>query len=279
MSMYAICRNSLILTLSLLQCYGQENIKDKPIYTADLKWELPISTVFLGTSYFGFRTLEKHASLTVDDVKNLNSANINSFDRPVAFYDPSKFGQSHHTSDMIMNVAVVSPALLLLDRRVRADWKTYTNLLLLTHTINNAVYFATAFSIRRARPLTYNTGLTLEERSGEQKSNSFYSGHVSFSAASTFFMAKTFTDYHHIRGWQRVLIYTGAAIPPAMVGYYRIKAGRHFKTDVITGLVVGAACGIVVPELHRNRNRETRLSVAPLYSSDYSGITLTYHLR
>ena len=152
-------------------------------------------------------------------------------------------------------------------------------MLLLAHAVNNAVYFATTFPVRRARPLSYNPKLTLAERSGDQKTNSFYSGHVSFSATSTFFMAKTFSDYHHIKGWNRILIYTAAAIPPSMVGFYRIRAGRHFITDVVTGLVVGAACGITVPELHRNNRKEAKISIDPMYSSNYSGLSLTYHFK
>jgi membrane-associated phospholipid phosphatase len=74
-------------------------------------------------------------------------------------------------------------------------------------------------------------------------------------------------------------LYTGAAVPPAIVGYYRLEAGKHFKTDVITGLVVGALCGIIVPEFHRNKNKIQNLSVSPFMMQGANGISLTYHIK
>jgi len=72
---------------------------------------------------------------------------------------------------------------------------------------------------------------------------------------------------------------TGAAIPPSLVGYYRMEAGRHFKTDVIAGLLVGALCGITVPELHRNKNKIPNLSVSPFMMQGANGISLTYIIK
>ena len=125
------------------------------------------------------------------------------------------------------------------------------------------MYFRSAFAIRRARPFTYNPDVPLERGVGEAKSNSFYSGHVSFSATGTFFLAKVFTDYHHIRGWKRIGIYSVASLPPILVGINRMKAGKHFRTDVITGFVVGAAAGILVPELHRRIKKSKSFSLEP----------------
>ena len=47
------------------------------------------------------------------------------------------------------------------------------------------------------------------------------------------------------------IIWTSAALIPAITGYLRVKAGRHFTSDVLVGFLVGAAVGWVIPELHR----------------------------
>ena len=47
------------------------------------------------------------------------------------------------------------------------------------------------------------------------------------------------------------MLFAGAAVPPAVVGYYRMKGGKHFRTDVLAGIAVGAATGILIPELHK----------------------------
>jgi membrane-associated phospholipid phosphatase len=72
------------------------------------------------------------------------------------------------------------------------------------------------------------------------------------------------------------LIYTGAAIPPAIVGYYRLEAGKHFKTDVIAAFIIGAACGIGVPELHRIKNKDSNLSFRPFMMQGANGLSITY---
>jgi membrane-associated phospholipid phosphatase len=125
--------------------------------------------------------------------------------------------------------------------------------------------------------LTYNPEVSMPDRTGIGKSNAFFSGHTSWSATSTFLLVKMYTDYHQIKGWKRIALYTGAAVPPGMVGYYRMRAGKHFKTDVITGLLLGAACGIGIPELHRVKKKNTNLSLQPFFFQGASGLTISYN--
>ena len=64
-------------------------------------------------------------------------------------------------------------------------------------------------------------------------------------------MAKVISDYHPELGRKKWLVFAAAIIPPAIVGWYRIRALKHFPTDVLLGYLVGAAVGILVPELHK----------------------------
>jgi len=49
----------------------------------------------------------------------------------------------------------------------------------------------------------------------------------------------------------------GAAITiPAVMGYFRVAAGKHFPTDVMAGYLVGGAVGFLVPHLHRKKKVE-----------------------
>lgn len=271
-----ICGLLLCTMLVNVNASAQEKPLRNTVYDVNLKWELPASIALLGASYFGFREMDRYASYTEKDLYGLNPNNINAFDRPVVFYDPAGYEHGQEVSDMLLNICVASPLLLGLDRKVRRDWAELATMFVTTHTINNALYFTAVRSVRRARPLTYNTNYDISLRTGEARSNSFYSGHVSTSAASTFFAAKVFTDYHGIKGWKRLLAYTAAAVPPSLVGYYRMRAGKHFKTDIIVGLVMGAATGILVPEFHRKKN--SKLSLSPFIYNNYNGIALTLKL-
>jgi membrane-associated phospholipid phosphatase len=249
------------------------------VYKTNPKLEIPIPMAFFVGSYFGFKALDKYASITEEDVLKLNPETINSFDRPVAYYNPANFEGAQQTSNVLLDVALVSPVFLLLDKKIRKDWKDILSLFLVTHAIDNVIYFSSGTAVWRPRPLTYNPAVPLSEKIGEGKSNSFFSGHTSWSATSTFFLVKIYTDYHQVKGFKRLLLYTGAAVPPAVVGYYRMEAGKHFKTDVITGLLVGALCGITVPELHRVKSKIENFTVSPFMMRGANGISLTYKIK
>lgn len=249
------------------------------IYRVRLKYELPASGAFLVGSYFGFPALDRTAAFNLEDIRKLSPDKVNAFDRPVIFMNPDGFAKAQARSDLFLNISVLSPILLGLDKKIRRDWLDLVTLYLVTQAVDNTLYFATTFSIRRPRPFTYNPAISEDERIGEAKSNSFFSGHVSFSSTATFFLVKVYTDYHHIKGWKRIALFGAAAVPPALVGYHRMRAGKHFKTDVITGLIVGAATGILVPEIHRAKDKERKWSLHPYYAPEHSGFSVRLALN
>ena len=275
-------RTSIITGLILL-CFpgvitAQKDSSNPAVYRVNAKYLLPASAVGVVLSTFGFREVEKLASMDAADVAKLNVNNINSFDRPIALLDPAQFPAAQQRSDVLLNVCLFTPLLLAFDKEIRKDWVDILSLYLASHALDNAVYFSAGFTVRRPRPMVYNPNVSLGEKVGGGKSSSFFSGHTSFSATAMFFMAKVYTDYHHIRGWERVLIYTVAAVPATLVGYYRMEAGKHFKTDVITGLAVGAAAGILVPEFHRIKKNKHPFVVKPWYDQGAGGLAFNIRL-
>lgn len=261
----------LVLSNALL---AQKDSTHQKIYNVKVKWQLPASAACILLSNMGFRNLDKVSEMNAADILKLNPNDINSFDRPGAFLDPSEFESAQKRSDLFLNIALFTPAVLAFDKRIRKDWLDLITLYLVTHAVDNALYFAGTYSVRRPRPLTYNPGLTLDAKTGEGRSNSFFSGHTSFSAAATFFVARIYTDYHHITGWKRIGLYAAAAVPPSLVGYFRMEAGKHFKSDVIMGLIAGASSGILVPALHKFKKKHENISFAPFYTPGSSGLTV-----
>jgi membrane-associated phospholipid phosphatase len=275
-----------ITTLSLLvlagfTSFGQADttIKREKVYKVNVAWELPSSAAAILLSSKGFRKLEQVSSMTEADILKLNPDDVNGFDRPVIFHNPAKYADAQKSSDLFLNTSIFTPVLLLLDKKIRKDWLDLLALYLASHTVDNALYFAGAFSVRRPRPFLYNKDVPMNEKVGDNKSNSFFSGHVGFATTSTFFVVKVFTDYKHIKGWKRVLLYTAASVPPALVGFYRMESGRHFRSDVLLGFISGAASGILVPELHRIHKKNEKLSFLPYYAPGGStGLTMTVGL-
>ena len=79
-----------------------------------------------------------------------------------------------------------------------------------------------------------------------------------------FFTATVFSDYSSDRNAEAV-VWSGAVLWSVLTGFSRVESGHHFATDVITGFVVGAAIGTLVPALHRSD--DAAASPAPAASS------------
>ncbi|MGA0556677.1 phosphatase PAP2 family protein [Larkinella sp. VNQ87] len=257
--------------------FGQSDTTRHFPYRVHKAYELPGSVAILGASTFGFRALDRYARLDADEVGKLDPTRINAFDRPIAYLDPAGFELAQTRSDRFLNLSIASPLLLLLSKDLRRNGLDLLTLYTTAHAFNNLLYFGTTFAVRRARPLVYNPEVPTSEKTGNARTNSFYSGHVSFSTTATFFGAKILTDHYRIRGWKRVAIFSVAAVPPVLVGINRMQAGKHFRTDVLTGFLVGAACGIGIPEVHKRRQKPSSLSFRPLMAvSGQRGFLVTY---
>lgn len=248
------------------------------IYRAQPKLEIPLYLAIIGAASLGFKATDKLASLDSTEVARLDPLTINSFDRPVAYNNPANFQQAQKISDVLLTVFVLSPGLLLLDKKVRRDWQDYLSVVFSAHAADNVMYFSSVVSVRRPRPLTYNPAVPFSSKIGGNRTNSFFSGHVTWVATSTFLLAKIYTDYHQVTGLKRILLYSAASVPPAIMGYFRMQAGKHFPSDVLTGFVVGAASGILLPELHRKKGGP-EFSFLPFSQKEATGVTMIYRFK
>jgi membrane-associated phospholipid phosphatase len=258
----------LIIIFSFFQITIAQKKEKKPkspgVYRVNKKIEIPITVGLFVIHQFGFRALNDKPRLTEDEISQLNANDIWKFDRSATQQDASYTKQAHEISDYILNASVILPALLAIDRSIRKDWLDLLVLYGETHAINTSVYIVTAGLIDRLRPYVYNEDVPLDDKKGHGTKISFFSGHVSTAATAPFFMAKVYSDYHPEIGNKKYWLYGAALIPPVLVGYYRYRAMKHYPTDIITGLAIGAAAGILIPELHKNKKGKSGLSFIPM---------------
>lgn len=104
--------------------------------------------------------------------------------------------------------------------------------------------------VHRPRPYAYGTQAPADARASDEAYLSFWSGHTANTAALTISTAMLVQRSDASPGL-KTGTWIGAATLPAVMGLLRVKAGRHFPTDVLTGYVVGAAVGFAVPYFHR----------------------------
>lgn len=199
--------------------------------------------------------------LTNEDVFGFDRANINSFDRKATYYLSSTAGNA---SDYIEMSSYALPLLLGLNKSPRKDFGKllvlYGETILLTSGLTRVVKRVAL----RPRPFVYNELASLKDKTTKGARYSFFSGHTSTATANCFFAAKVFSDYFPDSKW-KPLVWSGAILTSASVGYLRVRAGKHYLTDVIGGFVVGGAIGYLIPHLHKSKTAK-KVSLTPLGS-------------
>ena len=136
-------------------------------------------------------------------------------------------------------------------------------------------------TVGRTRPFVYNPDVDVSTRTEDGSRLSFFSGHTSHTAAATFFIAKVFSDYHtNFHSAAKAGIWAFSISLPAVTGYLRVKAGKHFPTDVIAGYIVGATTGWLIPQLHKikNENKKTGFDMGILPYKDGLSFRLSVKL-
>jgi len=237
--------NLLISFLIMLPVIGQN--------TYQMSWsrDLPLGISgggMLGTSFI---LKAKKEALTPEQLGALNREDINCFDRG-ATYNWSE--PTAHASDAVMFLSVAMPSLIFIDEKARQEYKSVLLMTSETYLLTAGLTGLVKELARRERPYTYNENVPLEEKQKKDARSSFFSGHTSMTASSAFLTAKLYADFNpHSRF--RPLVWTGAALLPALVGVLRFHAGKHFWTDIIAGYAIGAAVGVSVPAIHKIRTK------------------------
>jgi membrane-associated phospholipid phosphatase len=220
--------------------------------------------------------LKRKPHITSDELAFITSSQqkdlINPIDQWALKQDPSQRALYKKISDIGQIPVFLLPTLLMIDKKIRRDWLDLLLMYYEGHVITFSFYNYSPLGptfINRYRPFVYyNTDeITPEYITGSiEARNSFFSGHVSSCAYSTFFMAKVYCDYHpELRGL-KYLLYLAAAVPPMAMGIARVKSLDHFPSDDAVGFGLGAVLGIVIPALHKlpcSKNLDISMATSP----------------
>ncbi len=195
----------------------------------------------------GFYFMGKVDPMTEEDILKLDPLRVNPLDRPVTKNWSPK---AHKASDVLLHTAFYSQFGLLLDPNSRDEAGTIGIMMAEAALINNGITNIFKGTVKRRRPFTYNPLAPMEKKIEKNGRYSFFSGHASNSASYAFLTAKVFSDNNPGSKWNPY-IWTAAISLPAVTSFLRVKAGKHFPTDILVGYAVGATIGFLVPELHK----------------------------
>ena len=158
-------------------------------------------------------------------------------------------------TDKLLLTSFASPFLLMLDQRGRDNFDDMAMVVFQGAMLNSALINLVKVTAKRARPYNYNDDAPMDIKLRKSSRYSFYSGHVATAAYFSLTSAQLFSDLRP-DSKAKPFIWAVASLIPATVAYGRMRAGKHFFTDVLVGFIAGSAIAIGVPALHRAGNGE-----------------------
>jgi membrane-associated phospholipid phosphatase len=253
-------------------------------YELELKYDLPALGLMLGFVGYNFTQINNKEGFTEEELAALNSADIWGIDRWAAgdrFADDRTVDERRtmrenagNISDIFMYGGGALPLLLIADPTVRADIGKFTVLYLQAMSLNGSFYTGSQQLFNRARPITYDAELDIHERRSGKNRNSFIGGHPSVTASASFFAATIYADAHPENTGMKWALYSAAGIASASNAYLRIRAAKHFPTDVLTGVTLGALSGIMIPKIHKV---DSKIAFIP-FTGPANGLLVSYKL-
>lgn len=241
-----------ILTLAYLLafCYSFSVAQNaSKVYDFDLKLEIPLYVFGVGTYLAGQSSFKEMTPYTQAEVDALNLSAVSPFDMIATKRWSPAIGSA---TDKLLYASYLAPFTLFLGKEGRQNWGAIAIMYTEAFALNLGTVTFMKTSLRRGRPLLYNPDVPNEEKLYTDARLSFYSGHSSATATFSVLTAVMFQDLYpdsKLKGW----VWAGAIALPLATATGRVLAGRHFPTDVITGLGVGALTGWMIPFIHRTQ--------------------------
>lgn len=232
---------------------------------------LPLS---LGMTVLGSSFMDNQEPITLDEIKLLDRNNVNGYDRSATYnWSPKWSNRSDRYRDILVYSTLALMTVPPLFHSKLSEIGTVAFMFLESSLFLTGFTYITKAAVGRRRPYVYNTALSVEERhaiGGDDAYSSFFSGHTAAAFTAATFISKVMTDIHGDSIWTK-LLWGSSMTVAAMTGYARVKAGKHYPTDVIAGAVVGFAIGYMIPTLHKKKKNDR---VSLIISPNRIGISL-----
>lgn len=258
--LYAICIS--LLFASSLQAQNPRK------YELKTSLEIPALLLGLGTTGLGYVLENRITPLSETAIMALDVQDVPRFDRFATKYWSTTVS---NTSDYLLTAGMVLPLGLAVSARCRKEGGPIALMYVEAFLLNEGMTNITKTLVKRKRPFVYNPEVSLGRKMGSSAQKSYFSGHTSTAAVASFFFAKVFADLYPNSPHKR-WVWVASASLPAVVGFLRVRSGRHYLSDVVSGYAVGALTGVLIPHLHKKNI--PNLSIHPGFNS--MGMTLSF---
>ena len=217
-------------------------------YDLDTGREVALYSAGLLAGLGGYLVSTGIEPLTAEQIAAADVADVIGFDRiSTRLWSPA----ADKASDILAYGLLATPALLYTEIGAGMSGGDLTVMYTEMVLLEQATVFLIKGAVGRARPFVYNDDprIPAEYRRSRTAVRSFPSGHTATAFAGAVFTGEIFARLnpddparHWVRGTTLVLA--------AATGWLRIRAGKHYPTDVIVGAIIGSLAGWGIPRLH-----------------------------
>lgn len=221
--------------------------QDSLVYKINNKIDLPILISGISLSSYALFKSSAVEKPTTGQLNVWTRDEVPSWERSATY----KWNETASVwSDVGQVTAAALPLLLFTSDKIRNESQSVSLMYLETFLINQGLISSLKSTILRKRPYVYNEEVNYELKYRKTVFYSFVSGHTATAAAMSFFTAKVYADFFPESPFKK-FVWMGAGLLPAVTGYLRYEAGRHFPSDVLVGYGIGVLSGYFIPELHK----------------------------
>lgn len=232
-----------VILLGFFLCFANLKAQYKYEYKKFDPYLGSFSAALLGTSFYLQHQVKP---LSESYVLNLNRNDVNKFDRVATYqWNPN----IAHVSD---GLAVGSGLMFLyfcFDKNSKQNVIPIAGVafqsLLLSQALSNSFKLTL-----RPRPFLYNPDVEMSKKIKPDSRMSFFSAHTTTVSSLSFSFAYAYQTYN-APGKPNYALWTGAIALPAVEAILRVKAGKHYPSDVICGYLVGFASSFLMHKLHK----------------------------
>ncbi|TXF87865.1 phosphatase PAP2 family protein [Neolewinella aurantiaca] len=272
---------ALLAASTVMSAQVQDTLpaQDYDIHAVNPWVSIPLIIAGTYLSATRLKTLQDVPALSPTEIATLNPDDVPGFDRWAIEQPVREDDWAGVVSDQLFAAGELVPLTLLIWKKYRKDFLPIGLMFLEAQATQGLFYGYAPFGptgVERFRPRVYVDEYAADDKFNGQTRNSMFSGHVSTTSTGFYFVAKIIDDYNpDLTGGQKVMLYGAASIPGLFSGYLRVRAFKHFPTDSLIGLGVGAFSGIMIPNFHRwwaERHR-SRAMLQPIMGNGAAGMS------
>lgn len=193
----------------------------------------------------GFYIQTRVEPLAASQINSLDKNKIHAFDRIACnYWSPG----AARMSDGLAIGSVLLPMIFLANKQTKKEFIPIAHVTIQSLALSQALANISKLS-KRTRPFVYNPDAPIEKKLKPDARMSFFSAHT-VTVSSTFFSFALAHKTYFKDSKANPYLMASAFVVPAIQAYLRVRAGKHFPSDVIVGYLVGMGSAYLMHRLY-----------------------------